>query len=45
MAEEIVLPAQHENASAAQVFSPPPDISTNIGLALVEISYFACRAR
>ena len=33
------------NEDSAQVFSPPPDISTNIGLALVEISYFACRAR
>ena len=45
MPDEIVLFGEHVLPPFQALLSAPPEISTNIGLALVEISHFSCRCR
>ena len=43
VADEVVLFGQHDGRPCQALFSAPLEISTNIGLALVESSHFNCR--
>ena len=45
MPDEIVLFGEHVWSPFQALLSTPPEISTNIGLALVESSHLSCRCR